>query len=298
MRIEPAKLPVVKLRMQCNLIARIFENVQTEVRRVRRARRNQTNVNHRTRRPGVSFIDGIAVPIDLQRTIEVRAGLDRAFAVVLDFSAPENRLPFFIGSLQLKPDVECVHSAAGEKMPDLARPYDHIHAGVIASLDCCVGAIDRSRDGADFSRRSFRQRNIRFFANRESRREFRLSHFASRWRIRFFPRRRNRENIHAQLLVLQKVLSELVLCLILIRCGYRSIRSGESMRMHEPVHVAVIARGHLRHVAIRAIHRRLRIVKRARALPGDAAGLPVVVFIEAANPPVTIHRNIQMNLMA
>ncbi len=51
-------------------------------------------------------------------------------------------------------------------------------------------------------------------------------------------------------------------------------------------------------MAIRAIHRRLRIIKRARALPGHAAGLPVVIFIEAANPPVMIHGDIQMHLVA
>src|SRR5260370_1367601 len=183
-------------------------------------------------------------------------------------------------------------------MTDLARAHNHSDANVIASPHCRVGVINRSCNRPNFSRRAFRQRKIRFFTNRESRREFGLPHFASRRRVLFFPRRRNRENIHAQLLVLQKVPGELVLSLVLIRRGHRRIRSGEAMRMHQPVHIAVIGRRNLRHVTIRAIHRRLRIVKRARALPGDTAGLPVVIFIEAANPPVTIHGDIQMNLVA
>src|SRR5258707_12336183 len=56
-------------------------------------------VNNRACRPGVPLVDGIAVPIDLQRTIEVRPGLDRAFAIILDLAAPENHLAFFICGL-------------------------------------------------------------------------------------------------------------------------------------------------------------------------------------------------------
>ena len=68
--------------------------------------------------------------------------------------------------------------------------------------------------------------------------------------------------------------------------------------MHESFDVAIIARRHLRHMAIGAIHRRLRVIKCARALPGNATGLPVVVLVEAANPAVVIHGHVQMNLVA
>src|SRR5260370_40776083 len=100
------------------------------------------HVDHRARRPGVPLIDGIAVPIDLQRTIEVRTRLDRPLTAVFDFSAPENCLLFFIGGLQLKPYIECVHRAAWEEVPDFARAYNHIHARVTASQHCRVVAID------------------------------------------------------------------------------------------------------------------------------------------------------------
>ena len=115
------------------------------------------DVNNRACRPGVSFVDGISVPIDLQRTIEVRARLDRAFAVVLHLPAPENCLAFFISGLQLKPNVESVNRAAGEEVPDLARAHNDIHAGVIAAAHCRIGAIDGSGDGANFAGRAFRQ---------------------------------------------------------------------------------------------------------------------------------------------
>src|SRR5437016_8983927 len=51
-------------------------------------------------------------------------------------------------------------------------------------------------------------------------------------------------------------------------------------------------------MAIRAIARRLRIVKGTRALAGNSAGLPVVVLIEAANPAVMVDRHIQVDFVA
>src|SRR5260370_2078094 len=90
------------------------------------------DVNNGTSCPGGSFVDGVAVPIDLQRTIEVRSRLDRAFAIVLHFPAPANRLSFFICRLQLKPNIESVNCLAGEDMPDLAGSHAVIHASVTA----------------------------------------------------------------------------------------------------------------------------------------------------------------------
>ena len=51
-------------------------------------------------------------------------------------------------------------------------------------------------------------------------------------------------------------------------------------------------------MAIGAIHRALRIIKRARALTRNSAGLPIVVFVEATNPAVTIYGNVQVNFVA
>src|SRR6266851_8102419 len=121
MRIEPTELAVVQLGMQRDFVTRIFRNVKTIMRRVCRARGDQMDVDNRPRGPGVSFVDGIAVPINLQRTIEVRPRLDRTFAAVLHLSAPENCLAFLIRGLKLKPDIEGVHRSAGEEVPDLAR---------------------------------------------------------------------------------------------------------------------------------------------------------------------------------
>src|SRR5712692_8470740 len=172
MRIEPAELAIVQLGMQRNFVARTFWNVQTKMGGVRRSRRDQMDVNHRASGPRISLVDGIPVPIDLQRTIEVRPRLDRTFAIVLHFPAPENRLAFFICGLQFKPNIESVNCAAGEEVPNFAGAYNDIHASVIAPAHRRIGAIEGSGYGSDLAGWALRKRNVRFFSYGEGRREF------------------------------------------------------------------------------------------------------------------------------
>ncbi len=70
------------------------------------------------------------------------------------------------------------------------------------------------------------------------------------------------------------------------------------MRMDPSVPRGGIPRGDERHVAVRASLRRRRIVKRSRAFAGHARTLPVVVLVEAAQPPVRVHRLVQVHLVA
>ncbi len=85
------------------------------------------------------------------------SGLDLAFAIVLDFAAPENGLAFFIGGLQLEPDIEGVHGAAGEEVADLARAHHDVDARVIAAADRRISSIDGSGDGTGFAGGTFGQ---------------------------------------------------------------------------------------------------------------------------------------------
>src|SRR5580698_6324573 len=41
-----------------------------------------------------------------------------------------------------------------------------------------------------------------------------------------------------------------------------------------------------------------RVIKRAGALTGNSAGLPIVVVVETAEPAVIVHRDIQVDLVA
>ena len=70
------------------------------------------------------------------------------------------------------------------------------------------------------------------------------------------------------------------------------------MGMHEAIDVPHVPGSFLRHVAIGALCGFCRVVKRARALPRNSAGLPVVILVEAAGPAITVHRNIEMNFVA
>src|SRR5437764_12198353 len=81
--VPPGELAVAEARVQGDLASRALGNVQAVVHGVGSAWRNQVDVNAGTRGPRIAFVDGIAVFINLQRAIEVRAGFDRAFAVVL-----------------------------------------------------------------------------------------------------------------------------------------------------------------------------------------------------------------------
>ncbi len=70
------------------------------------------------------------------------------------------------------------------------------------------------------------------------------------------------------------------------------------MRVNESVDVAFVFRRQQWHVAVGAHHGVRRIVEGARALSGNAAGLPVIVFVEAAHPAIFIHGNVEMNFVA
>src|SRR5258708_4384441 len=51
------------------------------------------------------------------------------------------------------------------------------------------------------------------------------------------------------------------------------------------------------HVAIGALRRLCRVIERPGPLSGHAAGLPVVVLVEAAEPTIAIHRYVEMYLV-
>src|SRR5262249_11912813 len=137
------------------------------------------HVNDGARGPSVALVNGIAVPIDLERTIKVRARLDGPFAIVFDFAAPENRLAFFVRGLQLEPNVERVDGPAGEKVADLARSNDYVHANIVSAANWSISAIDGSRNCAKLARGTFGQRGLGFLAYRKGCGEFLLADFVA-----------------------------------------------------------------------------------------------------------------------
>src|SRR5690349_11467761 len=114
---------------------------------VRRARRNEMHVNNRARSPSIALVDDMAVRIDLQRAIKMRARLDGTFPVVFDFATPKNGLAFFVGGLEFEPHVKGINGAARKEMANAAGSNDHIDAQIIATPDCSIGAINRGSYG-------------------------------------------------------------------------------------------------------------------------------------------------------
>ena len=68
--------------------------------------------------------------------------------------------------------------------------------------------------------------------------------------------------------------------------------------MYKSVHIAEIVGVRQGHVAIGALLRVRWVVERTGSLARDAAGLPVVVFVEATNPTIMVHRNVEVHLVA
>ena len=164
--------------------------------RVGGAGRNQTHVHDGARGPGVALVDRIAVRIDLERAIKVRALIDRAFAVVLHHAAPENRAAFVVVAFQFEPAIEGIDRAAGEEMADALGAHHNIDANCVAAADGGLHAVERRGDGAasalDWAGRDFR---FRFFSHGEGGGEFVLRLLL---RLLQWPAlcRRERKNVH------------------------------------------------------------------------------------------------------
>ncbi len=68
--------------------------------------------------------------------------------------------------------------------------------------------------------------------------------------------------------------------------------------MHFPRAIARIFRRHQRHMAIGAVGRMIRVIERPRALPGNTAGLPIVVVVKTSKPAVPVYRHVQVHFVA
>ena len=134
LRVVARELAVVQLRRELDRPLGVARHRHAEVRHVGRARRNQPHIQHAARLPGIALVDRVAVAIQLVGAVEVRARLHRTLAVLGHAAAPEDDAPVGILGLQFQPDIERVHRAAREEVPDLARAHHHIHARRAARL--------------------------------------------------------------------------------------------------------------------------------------------------------------------
>ena len=180
-------------------------------------------------------------------------------------------------------------------MADLLRPNDHVDTNGFAAPQGRLYFIQWRGHRRNFTVGVCRDLALRFFSYCKRGGKLRLGSHAE---FRGSLRRRQSKNVDRQGTILQEVFSQLELRSILIGRRNRGVGARKTMGMHESMNVAGIVRSLQRHVTIRALRRFRRIVKRARALSRHPASLPIVIFVEAAKPPVVIHRHIEMHLVA
>ena len=300
LRVVPGELPVVHLRAQVDAFARIRWNLQPVVDGVGCARRNQPNVGHRPSHPGVPLVDRIAAAIELEAAVEVRRGIDRATSAVCRCPAVHEDAPVVVHCLELHPDIEGIDSAAREEMTDLPGADHHLHPDRF---------VPSNHHRPDVERRGhFRNRHRdthpgaeagRLLTHRERARQRRLGG-APRLRRRggrsFDPR--DAEDVDRHLPIAEELLHRAQLLFVSVDERQRRVRAREAVRPDESVVRCRIVRRDERHVATVAGLRRRRIVERARSLSRDAGRLPVVVLVEATDPAVVVHRDVEVHLVA
>ena len=129
--------------MQRDFVPDALGNAHAVMDRIGGARRDQTHIDHRARGPCIALVDGIAVLIDLQRAIEMRAFFHRTFAVIFDHSTPEDSLILVVRSFEFEPGVVGVYSTAGEEVADFFRAHDNLYAHRVSAAKDRPHAIKR-----------------------------------------------------------------------------------------------------------------------------------------------------------
>ena len=104
------------------------------MRGIGRARRNEPHVRNRACHPRVSLVDHVAVLVELQAPVEMRAPVHRPILSV-EKTAVKHGTALRILDAQFHPHVVSVHSAAGEEMTDLSRAHDHVESDRLAGAD-------------------------------------------------------------------------------------------------------------------------------------------------------------------
>src|SRR5579883_2977481 len=298
-RVIIRELAVVEPGFERDGAGRVARDIDEVVDRIGRSWRDQVNVEHAARLPGIALVDRVAPFIDQVGAVEVRALIDRAAAVVGNPPAPGEDAAVGVARLEFEPHVEAVDGAGGEEVADLAGADHGIDADGRARLEGDARSIERRRDLPDLADDD-RAALLGFLTDGESGGE--------RGRIggaalhlnrggRLFHRRGG-EEVHGDETGLEKCLGLGELRGIVIDSRNRGVRRGESVGVDFAVAIAGIARIAQRHVAIGAVGGFRRVVEGSRALAGNAARLPVVVLVEAAQPAVMIHGLIEVHFVA
>src|SRR5215475_5229611 len=135
----------MEARIEIDAAVGALGNSHAVMDRVRCSRRYQPDVRERARGPGIPFIDGISVAVELQRAIEVCALFDGTLSAVFDHAAPEDDAPGVVGSLKLEPHIESVDCASRKEMSNLACANDDVHSVRLPGSHYRFHTIERRR---------------------------------------------------------------------------------------------------------------------------------------------------------
>ena len=302
LREPPGELAVVDPGPQGDAVARVFGHLQPVVDGVGRAGGDQPHVGDRAGGPGVALVDGVAVFVELQAAVEVRAGVHRPAAAVGRRAAVQQHAAPVVHGLELDPDVEGVDRPAGEEVTDVAGAHHHLDAHRFAAPH----GRRRQVEGRNHLRR-FRPAGQapprpelqRLFADRERARQRGLGpRRARRRRGRRFGRAGDAEHVYRHLPGPQEVLHGLELLGVAVHERQGRVGAGEAVRPHEAVARGRVVGPHQGHVARAARLRRLGVVERPRTLSRHPRRLPVVVLVEPAHPAVVVDRHVEVHLVA
>ena len=186
--------------------------------------------------------------VELQRAIEVRAGIDRAVAVVRSLAAPENDVAVIIARLEFHPAIESVHGAARKEVADLARADHHLDAHRVAAAHAGLHSPQRrdERGNRQAAHPGARQSRGGFFTHRKGAGKLRRFRPPARGPTFFRAFRgllRQGEDIDAHG-AFQKILDGGHLLLVAVGGWHRGVGGGKAMRVDEAVDVAEILRRH------------------------------------------------------
>src|SRR6266851_6716599 len=95
---------------------------------------NGLGVDQGTRRPGVAFVDLVAMLIYQEGAVEVCPGFHRPPASIGHRTAPEEHLPQVVHGFELDPDVKGIDGATGKEMTNAAVPYHHLYEHLRTAL--------------------------------------------------------------------------------------------------------------------------------------------------------------------
>ncbi len=295
------ELPIVEPRLEVDGVGGVRRDVQPETDGVRRPGRDRLGVDHGPRRPGVSLVDRVAVLVDQQGAVEVGALVDRRRLV--GHAAPEDRLARRVGRLELDPAVGGVDGAAGEGVAHAAGAHHHVDARRVAPAhgggDPVEGGVDRLGRAARRGAQARAHGDPGLLADGGGGGEGRplgLEAPALSPGLRLAAPGHG-EDVDAHLVRLEELDHLIELGLVVVGEGQGGVGGGEAVRVDHPVDVAGVVRDDPRHVAVGAGLRARRVIEGAGAEAGDAARLPGVVFVEAAEPAVVVDRHVEVHLV-